>query len=245
MSDSFALPVILASVVLAGCSSAAYDEAYAKRVAMYLEAARFSALQNDPIRIDDPPVTLRIPRDWSQSTASGSVPEWLPQTLQFRRLAEAGIATGEETYPATLFVATSDRSPADIERDFEAIVGLGQSTQQTLMQWSSPDADSIVGGPVVWRVASFTRDERATVLGQAGPRPVNLKMSCHTWVSADVGQERCLVLVWMVPSDATIGLDPPPLELTRLVARTVVGSRGDTDAQSSSAETQETEQPGF
>jgi hypothetical protein len=236
-------PALLSLALLASCSSATYNEAYERRLVEFREAAAFSALERHPLRIEDLALSLRPPKGWSQARVNAAVPEWLPQTLKLRRVAEGTIAVGGDLYPASLFAATRDDQPAYVERELEAAARRGQGTNQSTLRWLNPEARSTTAGPSVWRASSFSREDTVSVSGATGTRPIAMQVHCEAWISADIDQKRCVVLVWLVPMPAAGAFELPFEDLAALVARTVDGFRDESPFPPSATEPPATGQP--
>lgn len=232
----------IAVVLAAGCSSARYDEGYAKRVETYRAEAPFAYLVRAPESIGGK-LDLRLPRGFAavprrQQKADETTGEMRDEPIDPSRLRPPFVGQ----FPG--YIDTLERSLTVDNAEYFASVAIGAvpgdggqvaAIEAAILQqvkgddafkngdqtWESREVQPIAGGPAVWRVLSLEGPQIFEGIVATMPEFKRQPGRCDIWLSADPDQKTTAVIVWRCPNTVADRLEVPVGRFAELVARTV------------------------
>jgi len=211
--------------LLAGCSSAAYEKDYARRLQDYRAAAEFAPLRTDAsviagraeLRV---PVVLTTQLDGSEDSKRAT-PPFLREFPGFATAFEKVVDVPEGRLPIVLTIGvcpTEERRKEDVAEAILKQVRRDEEFGKAAWQKGREVSDA-AGAARKWDVLEAVGPqlfqlERAGVVAEK-----RLPGRTEIWMSADPGQKATVVLAWRVPDAAAATLPLPAI--APLMARTV------------------------
>lgn len=188
-----------------GCSSAEYDQAFNKQLAIYRRQAEFAELQprgssvTPTIRVRAP-VVLTTQLD-ATAAAEDSRPPFIRDYPGYAAAFTAKLKdSANVSFPAVLTVGvvpTTDQRPADVKAKILDQVKLDGSFAD--MQWQSRTVKDLAGTEKPWDVLDLTGPQVFTTDANGLLEDKQWPGTCQVWVSTDPAQEAVVILTWRVP----------------------------------------------
>lgn len=215
-----------AAAAVCGCSSSAYDAAYAKRIADYRVAAEFAPLRTEPVALADGRLELRLPTllanqlDGTEST-NRSTPPFIRDFPGFLGGYEGLVEATDGRFPVVLTVGLVPAGDRRKDEVAEAILrqvrqdeGFGKAAWQ-----KGREVVDLAGGTRRWDVLELEGDQPFQVEKAGVTADKRLPGRTEVWLSADPAQKAAVILAFRVPNDAAGRLPLPAM--AALTARTV------------------------
>lgn len=212
--------------LVCGCSSSAYDAAYAKRLADYRAAAEFAPLRGDAVLLADGRLTLRVPAilgsqlDGSEDPKRATPPfirDFPGFVTAYEGLADA--ADGRHAIVLTVgLVPAAERRKDEVAEAILRQVRGDEEFGKAVWQKGRELVDA-AGDARRWDVLEL-KGAQPFVVEKAGVMTaIRIAGTTEVWLSADQGQKASVILAFRVPDEAAGKLPLPAL--STLTARTV------------------------
>jgi hypothetical protein len=221
----FAILAVVCGAVC-GCSSSAYDAAYAKRLAEYRIAAEFAPLRAEPVALADGRLNLRLPAMLVNQLAgeegpNRSTPPFIREFPGLLAAYEALVDTPEGRFPIVLTVGLVPAGERRKDEVAEMILRqVRQEEEFAKASWQKGrEVVDLAGGTRKWDVLELEGDQTFEVEKAGLTADKRMPGRTELWLSADPTQKASVILAFRVPSDAASRL---PLPATAaLTARSV------------------------
>lgn len=220
-----ALPVLLACLVVFGCSSARYDADYSRAVAEFRTRAEFSQLRDSPVELLEGLFKLHPPKQLpDQLSESGPDPRFpagedgKETKVTARRLrppflegfpgwaaACEGVHGSNATLPASLsisLVPSAELNEKEIESELLARLKKDEAFEAAKLEWQSREVIDRAGEKRTWRVLEAVGPQRIDrFAGRSNSIEESVETAVAIWLSTERGQEFRPLLVWRVPEE--------------------------------------------
>lgn len=218
--------VAMACGTVCGCSSSAYDAAYAKRLAEYRVAAEFAPLRAEPEALAEGRLNLRLPAVLvNQLDGTGAAPRSRPPFLRefpgFLAAYEGLVDAPDGRFPVVLTVGLVPAGELRKEDVAEAILRQVRREEDfAKASWQKGrEVVDLAGGARKWDVLELAGDQAFEVEKAGVTADKRLPGRTEVWLSADPTQKASVILAFRVPDEAAGRL---PLPATAaLTARSV------------------------
>lgn len=209
-----------------GCSSSAYDAAYAKRLAEYRVAAEFAPLRAEPLVLADGRLHLRLPAMLvdqlaGEEATNRSTPPFIREFPGFLTAYEGRVDAPDGRFPVVLtvgLVPAGERRKEEVAETILRQVRRDEAFTKAVWQKGREVVD-LAGGTRRWDVLELEGDQTFEVEKAGLTADKRLPGRTEVWLSAEPTQKASVILAFRVPGDAASRL---PLPATAsLTARSV------------------------
>lgn len=205
---------------LLGCSTAEYDEAYARSLKAFREASEFALFQGENTFIT-PELGIRLPVGFVKASTdqaadlSRSIPGFLGA---FTRSVSIG---GRQTQVPLVVAQPTNLNTVQLEEAIAAAVRQTPDFGSQTTIWETREVTPVAGGPKVWRVLSLRGSIPFQVEHDQERKSLKSDGLWEFWISADRNQKTCILFSWQLPRATSETLDVPLEELPSTLARTL------------------------